>query len=89
VARRRSPAGDAAEAVRTAVDRTVQATVGQAQLTRDRAQDVVDELAQAAGRMREALDLRALNERLAELERRVEKLERARRQERGRRGGRS
>jgi polyhydroxyalkanoate synthesis regulator phasin len=64
MATKRSPAGDAADAVRTAVDRTVQATVGQAQ------------------QLRETLDLRALNERVAELERRVKKLERAGRKSR-------
>lgn len=47
---------DAADALRTAVDRTFQATVGQAQVTRGRAQEIVDELAQATGRVREVLD---------------------------------
>jgi polyhydroxyalkanoate synthesis regulator phasin len=79
---------EAAEAVRTAVDKTVQATVGQAQMTRERAQELVDELAAAAGRVRDALDdirvptgeeVRALRTRVDELEARVAKLERARR----------
>ncbi len=77
---------DAAEAVRTAVDRTVQATVGSASVTRERAQDLVDEVAQAAGRVREVIDdlriatgedLRAVHDDLAALERRVVALERA------------
>jgi polyhydroxyalkanoate synthesis regulator phasin len=46
--------------VRTAVDEAFQAAAGQvggrAQLTRDRAQDLVDELSGAAGRLREVLD---------------------------------
>jgi len=74
--------------VRTAVDKTVQATVGQAQMTRERAQELVDELAAAAGRVREALDdirvptgedVRALRARVADLEARVAELERTRR----------
>jgi polyhydroxyalkanoate synthesis regulator phasin len=76
------------EAVRKAVDQAFQATAGNAtQGARDRAQELVDELAQAAGRVREALDdlrpptadeirrlradLRALEERVAVLERRA------------------
>lgn len=86
---------DAADAVRTAVDRTFQATVGQAQVTRGRAQEIVDELAQATGRVREVLDdlrvatgddvkeLRAesrdLRRRVSALERRIDEAPAARR----------
>ena len=82
------------EAVRSAVEQAFQATAGQAataasatQGARDRAQDIVDELAQAAGRVRDALDdlrpptaedVRALREDLKKLEKRVAKLERTR-----------
>lgn len=75
---------DAADAVRGAVDRTVNATVGGASVTRERAQDLVDEVAQAAGRVREVIDdlrlatgedLRAFHDDLAALERRVAALE--------------
>jgi polyhydroxyalkanoate synthesis regulator phasin len=68
------------DAVRSAVDQAFQSTG----VPRDRAQDLVDELAQAAGRVREALedlrpasseeikglrsDLRALEKRVAALE---------------------
>ncbi len=74
-----------AEALLSAVDQTFQAAAGQAQSTRGRAQDLVDELAQTAGRLRGALDelrppsgadLEGVEARLAELERRVRKLER-------------
>ncbi|MFN8175517.1 MAG: hypothetical protein U0T02_10665 [Solirubrobacteraceae bacterium] len=77
---------DAADAVRSAVDRTVNATVGGASVTRERAQDLVDEVAQAAGRVREVIDdlrlatgedLRAFHDDLAALERRVAALEKA------------
>ena len=79
------------EAVRKAVDQAFQATAGQAataasatQGARDRAQDLVDELAQAAGKVREALDdlrpagaeeIRALRADLRALEERVAALE--------------
>ena len=76
------------DAVRKAVDQAFQSTAGTATTqARDRAQDLVDELAQAAGRVREALDdlrpptaedLRALREDLEALEKRVAKLERRR-----------
>jgi polyhydroxyalkanoate synthesis regulator phasin len=85
---RRTRREEAAEAVRTAVDRTVQATVGQAQFTRERAQEVVDELASTAGRVRDALDelripvvgddVRDLRARVEALEARVAELETAR-----------
>jgi polyhydroxyalkanoate synthesis regulator phasin len=74
------------EAVRSAVDQAFQATAGTAtQATRDRAQELVDELALAASKVRDALDdlrpptaeeirglradLKALEERVAALER--------------------
>jgi hypothetical protein len=79
-----------AEAVRSAVDQAFQATTSQgtaaAETGRERAQDIVDQLAQAAGRVRDVLDelrpptgdeLRALQQSLADLERRVAALEQA------------
>ena len=79
-----------ADAVRTAVDQAFQATAGQggkaAEQARDRAQELVEELAQTAGRVREALDdlrppsgqdLRDLRDDVRKLERRVAKLEEA------------
>jgi polyhydroxyalkanoate synthesis regulator phasin len=81
---------DAADQLRTAVDRTLQATVGQATASRgraqERAQDIVEELSQAAGRVRDALDdlrvatredVKEIGDRLAEIESRVAKLETA------------
>ena len=77
------------EAVRKAVDQAFQATAGSATTqARDRAQDLVDEVAQAAARVRDALDnlrppsadeLRRLRADLAALEKRVAKLESAKR----------
>jgi hypothetical protein len=51
-----NPGADAVGAVRTAVERTFHATADQAQSTRTRAQDLVDEVAGAAGRLREMVD---------------------------------
>jgi len=77
--------GDAAETVRGAVDRTFQATLGGAQVTRERAQELVDDVAQAASRVRDVLDdlrvatgedVRSLRSSLEALERRVAELER-------------
>jgi polyhydroxyalkanoate synthesis regulator phasin len=74
------------DAVRSAVDQAFQATGGGASQARDRAQDLVDELAQAAGRVREALDdlrpassdeIRGLRADLRALEKRVAALEKA------------
>ena len=76
---------DRADAVRSAAAQAVAAAAGQAQLTRDRAQELADELAGVAGRVREALedlrppsgdDVRELGKRLDALERRVAALER-------------
>lgn len=77
-----------ADAVRNAVDEAFSAAAGaaagQAQVTRDRAQELVDELGSAAGRMREVLDdlrpttfdeLRALRTEVEALRDRVAALE--------------
>jgi hypothetical protein len=75
-----NPGADAVGAVRTAVERTFHATADQAQSTRTRAQDLVDEVAGAAGRLREMVDqlgvledikkqVEALSSRVAALER--------------------
>ncbi len=75
------------DAVRSAAAQAIEATAGQAGITRERAQQIADELVSAAGRFRETLeDLRpagadevvALRERVAALEARVELLEKAR-----------
>ena len=66
--------------MRTAVERTFHATADQAQSTRTRAQDLVDEVAGAAGRLREMVEqlgvledikkqVEALSSRVAALER--------------------
>jgi len=76
--------GTRADALRTAVDQTFHAAAGQAQMTRDRAQELVDELSHTAARVRDLLDdlrpptadeIRALHDELRALERRVSKLE--------------
>jgi hypothetical protein len=75
-----NPGTDAVGAVRTAVERTFHATADQAQSTRTRAQDLVDEVAGAAGRLREMVEqlgvledikkqVEALSSRVAALER--------------------
>jgi polyhydroxyalkanoate synthesis regulator phasin len=75
-----------ADAVRTAVDDAFQAAAGQAQSTRERASDIVDELSGAAGRLRDVLDdlrppsgdeVRALREEVRSLAERVARLEAA------------
>jgi polyhydroxyalkanoate synthesis regulator phasin len=75
------------EAVRSAAAQAIEATAGQAGFTRERAQQLADELAHAANRFRETLEelrpadtgeLRTLRERVDELEARVAKLEAAR-----------
>jgi polyhydroxyalkanoate synthesis regulator phasin len=72
------------DAVRSAAAQAIEATAGQAGFTRERAQQLADELVQAAGRFRETLEdlrpagseeIRALRERLDALEARVAKLE--------------
>ncbi len=74
----RDGAAQAVEAVRGAVERTFQATAG----GRSRAQELVDEIASAATRVRDALDelnlleeVRGLRREVDELRRRVEALE--------------
>jgi polyhydroxyalkanoate synthesis regulator phasin len=75
---------DAVGAVRTAVERTFQATADSAQSTRTRAQDLVDEVAGAAGRVREMIedirvleDLKGLRTEVEALRTRVAALERS------------
>jgi polyhydroxyalkanoate synthesis regulator phasin len=72
------------DVVRSAAAQAIEATAGQAGLTRERAQQLADELAHAATRVRETLDelrpaghdeLRVLRERVAALEERVSTLE--------------
>ncbi len=55
MAKRRPITREMPDAVRDAVDRTVQATIGSAQLTRGRAQEAVDELVRTAGSSAEAV----------------------------------
>jgi hypothetical protein len=78
--RPRNPA-EAADALRAAVDQTFQATLG----ARGRAQELVDEIATMAGRVRGALDdlrlataddVKELHQQIEALERRVAALER-------------
>jgi polyhydroxyalkanoate synthesis regulator phasin len=75
-----------AEAVRNAAVQAFEATAGQAGISRERAQDLANELAQAAARVRGAIDelrpatadeVRALRDELRALERRVAVLEAA------------
>jgi uncharacterized protein YicC (UPF0701 family) len=70
--------------VRSAVDQAFQQAAGGAQLTQKRAQEIGDELAAAAGRVRDALDelrppsgddLKAVTERLDAIEKRLGALE--------------
>jgi polyhydroxyalkanoate synthesis regulator phasin len=79
------PAGRA-DAVRSAAVQAFQATAGQAGVTRERAQELADELANAAGRVIGALDdlrpataddIRSLRDDLRALEGRVAALEAA------------
>jgi polyhydroxyalkanoate synthesis regulator phasin len=78
--------GTRAEAVRGAAVQAFQATAGQAGVTRERAQELADELAQAAGRFRGALDelrpataedIRTVRDEVHALERRLAALEAA------------
>jgi polyhydroxyalkanoate synthesis regulator phasin len=73
-----------AEAVRNAAVQAFQSTAGQAGITRERAQDLADEVAQAAGRLIGAFDdlrpataddVRSVREQVAALEQRVAALE--------------
>ena len=57
----RRPSQQVPDAVREAVERTIQATVGSAQMTRERAQEAVDEIVRGAGAGAESL-----RERIAE-----------------------
>ena len=74
------------DAVRAAAAQAIEATAGQAGFTRERAQQLADDLVNAANRVRETLEelrpagsdeLRTLRERVATLEERVAKLEAA------------
>lgn len=82
----RSESGGVADSLRTAVERTLEATAGTAAGTRGRAQELLDEVARRGQRTREGLtgirlasvqELRAVEERLAGLESRLEALEAA------------
>ena len=75
-----------ADAVRQAAVQAFQSTAGQAGLTRERAQELADEIAQAAGKLIGAFDelrpataddVRSVREQGAALERRVAALEAA------------
>jgi polyhydroxyalkanoate synthesis regulator phasin len=75
-----------AHVVRNAAVQAFQATAGQAGISRERAQELADELAHAAARVRGAIDelrpvtaeeIRSVREELHALERRVEALEAA------------
>jgi hypothetical protein len=76
--------GGVADSLRTAVERTIAATAGTAAETRGRAQELLDEVARRGQRTREgfegmrfasAQELRAVEERLAGIESRLEALE--------------
>jgi polyhydroxyalkanoate synthesis regulator phasin len=94
---KRDKAGQArAESVRAAAAQAVAAAAGQAQMTRDRAQELADDLVSAAQRVREALegarppsadDVRDLRARLDALEARVAALETAKPAARSRASG--
>jgi polyhydroxyalkanoate synthesis regulator phasin len=73
------------DSVRSAAAQAIEATAGQAVASRERAQQLADDLAQAANRVREALDdlrpptgddVRSLREQIGRLEARVAELER-------------
>jgi polyhydroxyalkanoate synthesis regulator phasin len=73
-----------AESVRAAAAQAFSATAGQAQMTRERAQELADDLAGAASRVRDALDelrppsgddVRHLQDEVRNLEARVKALE--------------
>jgi nucleotide-binding universal stress UspA family protein len=62
MAKRRTSPGDIPDALREAVERTVEVTRGSAQETRDRAQSALDEVVDTLGRSRSAV-LGAIEER--------------------------
>ena len=75
------------DAVRAAAAQAIEATAGQAGVTRERAQQIADDLVHAANRFRETLEelrpagadeLRTMRERITSLEERVAALEAAR-----------
>ena len=71
-----SDAADTVEAVRSAVERTFQATAEGAATTSKRTRTLVDEIAHAAARVRESLeDVRGLRAEIEALARRVAALE--------------
>jgi hypothetical protein len=74
-----NPGADAVGAVRSAVEKTFHATADSAQSTRSRAQDLVDEVAGAAVRLREMIEqvgvLEDLKKQVEGLARRVQALE--------------
>ena len=74
-----NPGADAVGAVRSAVEKTFHATADSAQSTRSRAQDLVDEVAGAAVRLREMIEqvgvLEDLKKQVEALARRVQALE--------------
>src|SRR5215218_6570718 len=79
----REPA-DVVDAVRGAVERTFQATAGQTEQARDRGRNLLDEVANAAQRIRESFDdlrvledVRGLRAEIQSLSERVAALERA------------
>jgi polyhydroxyalkanoate synthesis regulator phasin len=77
----RRPRQQVPDAVRDAVERTIQATVGSAQSTRDRAQDAVDEIVRGVGRAIDDRrpvtqeDVKALRKDLREIARRLDAIE--------------
>ena len=82
MARRRTPAQRLPDTVRDAVERTVQATIGSAQTTRERTQRSVDDLRRGAGEsaktVRKAIEAGrpATHEELRELQKEVRALTR-------------
>jgi len=67
MAKRKSTAREIPDAMRDAVERTIQATVGSAQITRERAQEAVDEVVRGA-----EASAGAVRERVREAERGAE-----------------
>jgi polyhydroxyalkanoate synthesis regulator phasin len=91
MAKKKSASKDAkqgrTDSVRAAAAQAIEATAGQAVASRDRAQQLADDLAQAATRVRDALDdlrpptgdeVRSLRAQIGGLEARVAELERSR-----------